>query len=513
MTDKPFADDTRTLVRRLGKPPAAWRRADLVNYCLTHRVRVVNFRYPAVDGKLKELRLPVNNRAYLERILSAGERVDGSSIFPGLFGTASSDLYVVPVYRWAFVNPWADDELDIVCRFADASGRPHPHTPDNLLVSLASRLRDETGLSLLALTELEFYLILERDSERFPGSPQRNYHQSAPFLHGRGLADRILRVVSEVTGAVKYCHGEVGYIDRLDSMQPELDGKRVEQFELEFDLLPIEDLACWTSVARWLIRGVADRARQSVTFVPKLDEGVAGSGLHVHLALYDEAGRNAMAGPGGLSDPALHLVGGILGKAVPLTAFANSVASSYLRLVPNQEAPTRVCWGDRNRSSLMRVPLSFDLGHRLDQVFNPDEDGPYPTDIARPTVELRNPDGSAFTYLMLAAVTACVLDGLLDDGAVERAHALRVEGNIFDQPELLDRLESLPAHAVSAAQSLRENREFFEGYGFPPTLIDFVVKRLGDQDDDDLSERLRALPASDRLRKSRTLMHKDVHTH
>jgi glutamine synthetase len=96
-------------------------------------VQVVNFRYTALDGKLKELRLPVNSPAYLERILTAGERVDGSSLFPGLFATTESDLYVLPVYRWAFVNPWAPDELEIVCRYADRDGNPAA-TPDNVLL-------------------------------------------------------------------------------------------------------------------------------------------------------------------------------------------------------------------------------------------------------------------------------------------------------------------------------------------------------------------------------------------
>ncbi len=509
--DTPYSDDVRPLVRALGKLPSAFRRDDLVEYCLSKGVRVVNFHYPGLDGKLKELRLPVNDRAYLERILAAGERVDGSSLFPGLFHTGASDLYVLPVYRWAFANPWAPDELDVVCRFADDSGRPSELTPDNLLARLDQQLLERTGCELYALTELEFYLILDRHDDRFIGRTQRNYHQTAPYLHGRALADEILRVVSEVTGSVKYCHSEVGYVDKLDSPMPELNGKRVEQYELEFDLMPITDLACWNTVARWLVRVVADRHGHSVTFVPKLEEDIAGSGLHVHLALYRE-GRNAMNGPqGGLSDDAHRLIGGVLAHAAPLTGFGNTNAASYLRLVPHQEAPTRICWGERNRSSLVRVPLSFDIDSRLDVVFNPGEDGEYPADLARPTVELRSPDGSAFTYLLLSAITACVLDGLLDDNSAERALGLRVEGNIFEQPDLLERLESLPAHAVEAGLCLREHKDFFVRYGFSARLVELAVAKLLDEDDDQLSERLRNLPAADRLHQCRVRMHRDVH--
>lgn len=507
------AHDIRPLVRRIGKQPHEWQRADLVKVCLEGDFKVVNFRYPAIDGKLKELRLPVSDRAYLERILAAGERVDGSSLFPGLLGTGASDLYVVPVYRWAFINPWAPDELDIICRFANPDGSPCERTPDNVIHKAVAQLKETSGLDLHGLTELEFYIILDRDDDRFTARSQRNYHQSEPYLHGRAVADDIMRTIGEVCGNLKYCHSEVGYIDSIASHDPELNGKRVEQYEVEFDLMPIEDLACWTAVARWLVRVIANRHGQSVTFVPKLDEDMAGSGLHVHLALMRDGANVMHSRPGVLSDEAKRLIGGLLRHAAALTGLGNTVAASYLRLVPNQEAPTRMCWGERNRSSLIRVPLGFDIDQRPDQMFNPGESGAFPATLARPTVEFRSPDGSAFTYLMLAAITMCATDGLSGEDGLKLAEELHVTGNIFDTPEVLDKLKSLPAHAVEAAKCLREGRGFFEEHGFPPELIDIVIDKLEDEDDDQLSEKLRDLPAADRLRQSRILMHKDVHKH
>lgn len=512
-TNDDFSNDIRPLVRRLGKPPEQWQRADLVQMCLEDGIKVINFHFPSLDGKLKELRLPVNGRTYLERILAAGERVDGSSLFPRLFDVGESDLYAVPVYRWAFLNPWAPDELDIVCRFADRHGRPSPFTPDNLLAARHAQLREQTGAELQALAELEFYLILERHDDRFPGKSQRNYQQSEPYIHGRDIADEILRVVGEVSGGVKYCHSEVGYIDRLESDDPELAGRRVEQYELEFDLMPIEDLGCWLTVARWLVRVIADRHGASVTYLPKLDEDMAGSGMHHHFAIMRD-GRNTMNDDNGeLSDDALRLIGGLLSKAAPLTAFGNTVAASYLRLVPGQEAPTRVCWGSRNRSSLIRVPLSFATEERMDRTMNPDERSEYPGGLARPTAEYRTPDGSAFPLLLLAAVTLCVERGLADPGAAELARKLEVTGNIFSQPDVLDALESLPPTAVAAAACLDEEREFFEAGGFPPRMIDIVIGQLRTEADELLSARVQALPATERLTESRSVMHKDLHKH
>jgi glutamine synthetase len=505
--------DIRPLVQRLGKPPHEWQRADLLKLCREDGIRVVNFRYASFDGKLRELRLPVNDLGYLERILATGERVDGSSLYPGLFGTGLSDLYVVPVYRWAFLNPWAPDELDIVCRFVDQEGAPCASTPDNLVVELADRIRREVGITLKALAELEFYVVLDRTDDRFTGKAQRNYHQSAPYLHGHAVADEILRTTSGVCGGVKYCHSEVGYIDRAESEDPELNGRRVEQYELEFDLLPIEDLSCWLTVVRWLIRVIADRHGASVTFLPKLDQGMAGSGLHLHLAI-ERDGRNVIRDDTGeLSPEAMQLMGGLLRHAPALTAFGNTVAASYLRLVPDQEAPTRICWAERNRSSLIRVPLDFRTDRRMDQAVNPDEKGSYPEGLSRPTVEYRSPDGSAFSQLLLAAVALCAEAGLTSDESADFARGLEVEGNIFEDDQLREQLERLPGSAAAAAATLRKDRDFFEQGGFPPQLIDLVLKKLEGEEDERLSERLRALPEAERLQSARRLMHKDLHKH
>ncbi|PIE24423.1 MAG: glutamine synthetase [Planctomycetota bacterium] len=506
---QPFEHDVRPLVRAIGKSPEQWQRADLLDYCLKNGIQIVNFRYTALDGKLKELRLPVNSFKYLEKILTAGERVDGSSLFPGLFPTTESDLYVLPVYRWAFINPWAPDELEIVCRYANREGKPAP-TPDNVLANACQSFREVAKAELHALAELEFYVITNHEDERFSGRPQRNYHQSSPYLHSRPIVDEITRVVSQVTGNVKYCHSEVGYIDRIESSEKEIDGRRVEQYELEFDLMPMEDLGCWLTVARWLVREIANRHGASVTYLPKLDEGMAGSGMHLHLAIMRDGVNVMQEAPGELSEDALKLIGGILENAPSLTAFGSTVAASYLRLVPGQEAPTKICWGYQNRASLVRVPLSFACKERLDTVVNPNESGDYPQNLARPTVEYRSPDGSAFPQLLLAAVTQCAAAGLASKDSLELAKKLAVpRGTAGD----LSHFEQLPATAVAAGRQLERSRTFYEEHGLEPRLIDLVITKLEDEEDLGLSEKLKRLPAAERLAASRKLMHKDLHKH
>ena len=189
-------------MQSIGTKPEQWRRADIEAECLERGIRVLNLRYASLDGKLRELRVPVRSRRQLTRILAGGERVDGSSLFPGLFPSHASDLYVVPVYRWSFLDPWAEDELHIVCRFLDADGRPCADTPDTALATIAARLREQ-GHDLHALAELEFYILGDRDSNRFSARVQRNYHQGTPYLHERAIADEILRVTAATSGCGK----------------------------------------------------------------------------------------------------------------------------------------------------------------------------------------------------------------------------------------------------------------------------------------------------------------------
>ena len=85
----------------LQKAPADFTREDLVRYIMENDIQMVNFMYPAADGRLKTLNFVINNLEYLETILTLGERVDGSSLFP-FISAGSSDLYVIPRYRTKF---------------------------------------------------------------------------------------------------------------------------------------------------------------------------------------------------------------------------------------------------------------------------------------------------------------------------------------------------------------------------------------------------------------------------
>ena len=72
------------VVAFLGKLPQEFTRADMIEFICKKGIRMVDFMYPAEDGRVKTLNFTVNNLAYVETILTEGERVDGSSLFPFL---------------------------------------------------------------------------------------------------------------------------------------------------------------------------------------------------------------------------------------------------------------------------------------------------------------------------------------------------------------------------------------------------------------------------------------------
>ncbi len=496
----------------LDKEAGAFTRADMLKVVAGHRIERFTFHYTGIDSQLKELKLPFSTMRQAERILAAGERVDGSSLFKDLVDPSDSDLYVLPCYRTAFINPFDDRSLNFLCRFLDRRGEPAPFTPDNILAIAHQRFRERTGTELHALGELEFFLIGEGGRQIFEPPRQAGYHASGPFFKYGSIVDEMVRHIGQITGAVKYSHAEVGFIDSVRSDRPSLKGMRAEQHEIELLTRPIDEMGDIVALARWIVRNVAFRHGMLATFAPKLEEGVAGNGFHFHLELLRN-GRSLMTGGNGeLSAEALKLIGGLIRYAATLSAFGNTVASAFLRLVPNQEAPTRICWSDSNRSALIRVPLGWNKTADLAPRVNPGETAVFQDERGHQTVEIRSPDGSALFHLLLAGITTAAEHGLGAADALELAEKTRIKGNIFSNQELLDSLEQLPGSCVAAANLLRERRAMYEDFGvFPPTVIDYVINLLMREDDAVLNRNLARMTAEERLTATRKLMHRDIH--
>jgi glutamine synthetase len=504
----------------LDKEAKDFKRQDFLKIIEEKKLEKITFHYFGLDGKLKEMKIPVASALQAETILAGGERVDGSSLYKGLVDAGLSDLYVVPVYRSAFLNPFDDKSLDFICRFLDNEGLPVRFAVDNILVRAHQLFKEHTRMELRALGELEFYLCSDLP-EMYPAQKQRGYHSSSPFFKTGYVLDEMVRLITQICGAVKYAHSEVGYLDRIESETAEISGKKAEQMEIEFLPEIVEESADHLVLARWIIRNVAFRHGMVATFTPKIEDGLAGNGLHFHLELRRE-NNNIMTEPdGSLSQEARQLIGGLCNYADSLTAFGNTVASSYFRLVPDQEAPTRICWSDLNRSAMIRVPLGWTRVSNLAALVNPREMEPFSLQESRQTVELRTADGSALIHLFLAGVTMAAdwalnpeTAGLWGKEAQELANKLYVSGNIFRDRKLLESLKQLPASCQASAQIVKEKRDLYEReLIFPSSIIEYVTRMLEEEGDENLSQQLACLSAKDRQVLVRRIMHKDLHKH
>jgi glutamine synthetase len=230
----------------------------------------------------------------------------------------------------------------------------------------------------------------------------------------------------------------------------------------------------------------------TLSFAPKITLGKAGSGMHIHM-LIEKDGKNMLVEKDKLSDSARKLIAGLLDLAPALTAFGNPIPTSYLRLVPHQEAPTSICWGDRNRSVLIRVPLGWLGVSDMLRNANPQQSSCEKDFSSRQTIELRSPDGSADIYFLLAGILVAARHGFQMPDALERAAKLYVDKNIFreESSEKAKMLSHLPASCWESAEALAKQRTVFEKSGvFPSGTIDNIISRLKAFNDKGLSERL-----------------------
>jgi glutamine synthetase len=498
----------------LDKPCHDFKRTDFLKVIEQKQIERITFHFTALDGKLKELKLPISSRLRVERILSEGERVDGSSLFKGMVDQAISDLYVVPEYKTAFLNPFDENSLDFICRYLTKDGERASFTLDNILTKASQVFRKNTGLDLYALGELEFFLISEKDQNIFPFQKQQGYHESSPFIKSGKILNQMLSVITQITGAVKYAHSENGSIDCIESDFEEIKGKRAEQLEIEFLPKPVEEMADVLVLGRWLIRNVAYEHGCLATFTPKLEEGVAGNGLHFHLELKRDENNIMVASDGKLSQSALRLIGGLCEYAESLSAFGNTVPSSFLRLVPDQEAPTRIFWSDLNRSALIRVPLGWSNVSNLARRVNHHEKTEIQKSESRQTVEFRSPDGSSVIHLLLAGIVMAAEWGFKNDHSLELAKKLFVEHNESKDKNFISSFPELPSSCAESSRILLKRRDVYERDGvFPPGIIDYVSNLLKAENDKLLKQKLAKLSEDERLREIRKVMHKDLHRH
>jgi glutamine synthetase len=191
-------------------------------------------------------------------------------------------------------------------------------------------------------------------------------------------------------------------------------------------------------VYKYVVKNTAVKRGHTVTFMPKPLFGDNGSGMHCHQSLW-KGGRNLMAGDGygGLSQTALHYIGGLLRHSPALAALIAPTTNSYKRLTPGFEAPVNLAYSRRNRSAAIRIPIV--------------------SSTAAIRLEYRPPDPSCNPYVAFAAMLLAGLDGI--ENKIDPGRPL--DKDIYGLgPQELKQIPSLPGSLENALKALEDDHDF-----------------------------------------------------
>jgi glutamine synthetase len=276
----------------------------------------------------------------------------------------------------------------------DDKGIATPGEPRAALERVLEEFK-KLGLTPVAALELEFYLIdAARDANGLPQPPlcpRTGRRETTASVYGIEDLDRYEGFLGALREAA-----------RLQRVPMSATSKEYAPGQFEANLKHQVDTVSAADHAVFLKQIVKAAARAQgfdATFMAKPYGDKSGSGLHIHVSLLDQAGRNVFddGTPGG-SDILKHAIGG-LQALMPesMALFAPSV-NSFRRFEPDMFAPVNRRWGINNRSAGLRIPIGPNEARRI---------------------EHRVAGADANPYLVLAAVLAGVLHGLnrkLDPG-------------------------------------------------------------------------------------------------
>lgn len=265
----------------------------------------------------------------------------------------------------------------------------------------------------------------------FPVSPTDTYHD---------LRGEMVYAMRELGIVVEAHHHEVA-----TGGQAEIDMKYAE-------LLQMADQFMWY---KYIIKNVAKKHGKTVTFMPKPIFEDNGSGMHTHFSLWKD-GKPLFAGDGyaGLSELALHGIGGVLKHAAAILAFAAPTINSYRRLVPGFEAPVNLAYSQRNRSASVRIPM-------------------YHANPKSKRFEFRCPDPSANGYLMFSAMLMAVIDGI--QNKIDPGKSLDKDIYTMSKEELAH-IPKVPGSLAESLNALEADHDFLkQGDVFSEDLINSYI--------------------------------------
>ena len=394
-------------------------------------VRLVRLWFTDVLGNLKSLAI---SPAELDNALTDGMTFDGSSI-DGFSRVQEADVLAIPDPDTFEIVPWGDrkePEARVFCDIHNLDGTPFAGDPRQVLRRHMKAAHD-MGLAFYVAPDIEFFYFepLVAGEDPVPIDQGGFFDLTTNDVTGE-LRKRTIRTLEQMGIPVEY------------SFHEDAPGQQ------EIDLRHTDALTMADSVMtfRLAVREIAARNGAHATFMPKPLEGVQGSGMHVHLSLF-EGDNNAFFDADdsyNLSAKAKAFMAGLLRHAPEITAVTNQTVNSYKRLVPGFEAPVHLSWARNNRSGLIRVPIAKN-------------DNPLATRL-----EYRSPDPACNPYLAFSLMLAAGMKG------IEEGYTLpdEADANLFEiGDEVLEQLGigQLPTSLAAALETMEGSNLVREALG------------------------------------------------
>ncbi len=377
--------------------------------------------FTSILGKTYSIELAYDR---VDEVFEDGVYFDGSSV-KGYENVNSSDLLLRPVSTKPLHAKW-DPLMELVpCAVYKTDGSPHPRDPIQILRKVSGE-SEKVGYSMIAGFELEFFLVKTNGDNTIEPADKGGYFMTPPVDGGLDFRRKVILSLGGMGIRATTHHHEVA------TGQHEIGLHHGSAIEVATSLM----------LTRIAISEIAYRHGLTATFMPKPFFGINGSGMHIHQSIWSEDGsRNLFATehPSEISELAFNYAAGILSHAKALSALVAPTVNSFKRLVPGYEAPTRIAWGPKNRTTMLRIPH-----------FNGSE--------KRARIEFRCPDPSCSPHLALAGILAAGLGGI-EEGLVPPSPT---DKDLFHETTDVD---SLPGSLADALVALRNNSHLIDALG------------------------------------------------
>ncbi|MEO0455374.1 MAG: type III glutamate--ammonia ligase [Cyanobacteria bacterium P01_A01_bin.114] len=341
-----------------------------------------------LHGMCKGKVVPLN---HFDRMMKGSELFTGAALEGVPQAINDDEVATMPDPDSATILPWNPE----VAWFASdlyLSGQPFEACCRTILKNVLKQAAT-MGYRFNLGIETEFFIFKETETGFGPVSDRDTLSKACYALPT--VLDNY-KILDRIVSAMNGLGWDVYSFDHEDAQG---------QFETDFAYCDALKMADRLTFFRLMVKELAREQGYFASFMPKPYAHQTGSGAHYNMSLADlETGQNLFEDPTdacGLSKLGYQFIAGILKHAQAIVAVTCPTVNSYKRLVSRGSmsgftwAPVYVCYGDNNRTNMLRIPHG---GSR---------------------VECRAADISTNLYLGAAMVLAAGLEGIregLDPG-------------------------------------------------------------------------------------------------